>query len=87
MCRLYVIIIRHGVETPSTLLALSEGDHLRPMDSPRNRPLWRNFEEFSWTNFWKQNSPVVGDLRVMIWDANTHRDVTEIYNQIRILKM
>ena len=49
--------------------------------------LWRNFEEFSWTNFWKQNSPVVGDLRVMIWDANTHRDVTEIYNQIRILKM
>ena len=35
------------------------------MDSPRNRPLWRNFGGLSWTNAWKQNSPVVGDLRVM----------------------
>ena len=67
LCRLYVIIRRHGVETPSTLLALCEGNHLWPMDSPRNRPLWRYFGGLSWTNFWKQNSPVVGDLRVMIW--------------------
>ena len=65
LCRLYVIIRRHGVETSSTLLALCEGNHLRPMDSPRNRPLWRNFGGLSWTNAWKQNSPVVGDLRVM----------------------
>ena len=41
----------------------------------------------SWTNFWKQNSPVVGDLRVMILDAMTPHDVTEIYNLIHILKM
>ena len=27
------------------------------------------------------------DLRVMIWDAMTHHDVTEIYNLIHILKM
>ena len=52
--RMYVIIRRHGVETPSTLLALCEGNHLRPMDSPCNRPLWRNFVGLSWTNFWKQ---------------------------------
>ena len=43
LCRLYVIIRRHGVETPSTSLTLCEGNHIRPMDSPRNRPLWRNF--------------------------------------------
>ena len=86
LCRLYVIIRRHGVETHSTLLALCEGNHLRPMDSPRYRPLWRNFGGLSWTNFWKQNSPVVGDLRVMIWDAMMHHDVTEIYNVIHILK-
>ena len=85
--RLYVIIRRHGVETPSTLLALCEGNHLRPMDSPRNRPLWRNFGGLLWTNFWKQNSPVFGDLRVMIWDAMTPADVTEIYNLTHILKM
>ena len=85
--RFYVIIRRHGVETPSTLLALCEGNHLRPMDSPCNRPLWRNFVGLSWTNFWKQNSPVVGDLRVMIWDAMTHHDVTEISNLIHILKI
>ena len=87
LCRVYVIIRSHGVETPSTLLALCEGNHLRPMDSPRNRPLGRNFGGLSWTNFWKQNSPVVGDLRVMIWDAMTHHDLTEIYNLIHILKM
>ena len=28
-----------------------------------------------------------GDLRVMIWDAMTHHDVTEIYNLIHISKM
>ena len=33
----------------------------------------------SWTNCWKQNRPVAGDLRVMIWDAMTPHDVTEIY--------
>ena len=91
LCRLYVIIRRHGVETPSTLLVLCEGNHLRPMDSPRNRPLWRNLGGggggLSWKNFWKQNSPVVGDLRVMIWDAMTPHDITEIYNLIHILKM
>ena len=87
LSRLYVIIRRHGVETPSTLLALCEGNHLRQMDSPSNTPLWQNFGGFSWTNFWKQNSPVVGDLRVMIWDAMTPHDVTEIYNLIHILKM
>ena len=87
LCRLYVIIRRHGVETPSTLLALCEGNHLRLKDSPRNSPLWRNFWGLSWTNFWKQYSPVVGDLRVMIWDAMTPHDVTEIYNLIHILKM
>ena len=27
------------------------------------------------------------DLRVMIWDATTHHDVTEIYNLIHILKI
>ena len=85
LCRLYVIIRRHGVETPSTLLALCEGNHLRPIDSPRNRPLSRIFGG-SWTNVWKQNSPVVGDLRVMIWDVMTHHDVTGIYNVIHILK-
>ena len=58
LCRLYVIIRRHGGETPSTLLALCKVNHLRPMDSRRNRPLWRNFGGLSWTNFWKQNSPV-----------------------------
>ena len=51
LCRLYVIIRRHSVETPSTLLALCEGNHLRPMDFPRNRPLWRNFGGLSWSNF------------------------------------
>ena len=87
LCRLYVINRRHGMETPSTLLALCEGNHLRPMDSPRNRPLWRNFGGLSWTNFWKQNSPVVGDLRVMIWDAMTPHDVTEIYHLIHNSKI
>ena len=45
LCRLYMCLIirRHGVEKPSTLLALCEGNHLCPMDSPRNRPLWQNF--------------------------------------------
>ena len=43
LCCLYVIIRRHGVETPSTLVDLCEGNHLRPMDSPRIRPLWRFF--------------------------------------------
>ena len=85
--RLYVIIRRPGVETYSTLLALCQGNHLRPMDSPRNRPLWPNFGGFSWANFWKQNSPVVGDFREKIWDAMTPHDVTEIYNLIHILKM
>ena len=87
LCRVYVISRRHDVETPSTLLALCEGNHLRPMDSPRNRPLWRNFGGLSWTNFWKQNSPVVGDLSVMICDAMTPHDVTEIYHLIHILRM
>ena len=49
--------------------------------------LWRNFGGLSWTNFWKQNSSVVGDFRVMIRDAMTHHGVTEIYNLIYILKM
>ena len=87
LCRLYVFIRRHGLETPSTLLALCEGNHLRPMDAPCNWPLWQNFGGLSWTNFWKQNSLVVGDLRVMIWEAMTHHDVTVIYNLIHILKM
>ena len=57
-----------------------------------NRPLWRNFAFFegggvSWTNCWKQNSPVVGDLSVTILDAMTPHAVTEIYNLIHILKM
>ena len=43
LCRLYVIIRRHCVEIPSTLLALCVGNHLRLKDSPRNRSLWRNF--------------------------------------------
>ena len=43
LCRLNAIIRCHDVEAPSALLALCEMNHLRPMDSPRHRPLWRNF--------------------------------------------
>ena len=51
LCRLYVIIRRHSGETPSTYLALREGNHLRPMASHHNRPLWRNFGGLSWKTF------------------------------------
>ena len=93
LCRLYVIIRRHGVETPSTLLTHCEENHLRAMDSP----VIGHYDEtlggggggggVSWTNLWKQNSPVVGDLRVMIWDAMTPHDVTELYNLVHLLRM
>ena len=39
----------------------------------------------SWTNC--LNSPIAGDLRVLIWDAMTPHDVTTIYNLILILTM
>ena len=53
----------HRPKRPQTETATNLNGH-KP-DSPRNRPLWRNFGGLSWTNAWKQNSPVVGDLRVM----------------------
>ena len=69
---------RHQMETFSALLALCEGNHFSPVDSP-HKGQWRGALMFSlicsWTYGWANNRDA-GDLR----RHRTHHEVTVIWS-------